>query len=78
MADPMALSRDGLIEETPLSMPDANTKIQNMEIVSPADVPRSKIKMAAILVALYVCCIHLVSFSTPSKIKKRRKKKKPW
>jgi hypothetical protein len=55
MADPIAMSQDGLIEERPSSSTARNDKPQEMDVDSPADVPRTKLQIAAILVALNVC-----------------------
>jgi hypothetical protein len=55
MADPIAMSRDDLVpERRPSSSTPAINKTQEMDVVSPADKPRSKLKIAAILVALNV------------------------
>jgi len=55
MADPIAMSQDGLIEERPSSSAPRNDKPQEMDVDSPADTPRTKLQIAAILVALNVC-----------------------
>jgi hypothetical protein len=55
MADPIAMSRDELIDERPSSStPIKNDKPEEMDVVSPADIPRTKLQIAAILVALNV------------------------
>jgi hypothetical protein len=55
MADPIAMSRDESIDERPLSSTPKDDKPQEMDMVSPADTPRTKLQIAAILVALNVC-----------------------
>jgi hypothetical protein len=56
MADPIAMSRDELVDERPSSStPIKNDKPEEMDMVSPADIPRTKLQIAAILVALNVC-----------------------
>jgi len=55
MADPIAMSQDGLMEERPSSSAPRNDKPQEMDVDSPADTPRTKLQIAAILVALNVC-----------------------
>lgn len=64
MADPIAMSQDGLIEERPSSSAPRNDKPQEMDVDSPADTPRTKLQIAAILVALNVGYIVL----HPSKV----------
>jgi hypothetical protein len=54
MADPIAMSRDELIDERPSSSTPNDDKPQEMDMVSPADTPRTKLQIAAILVALNV------------------------
>lgn len=59
MSDPIAFSRDELVGKTSSSPTPENNKTQEMNIVSPADVPRSKLQIAAILLALNVgLCIY--------------------
>jgi hypothetical protein len=55
MADPIAMSQDDLIDERLSSSAPKNDKPQEMDMVSPADTPRTKLQIAAILVALNVC-----------------------
>jgi hypothetical protein len=56
MADPIAMSRDELIDGRPSSStPIKNDNPEEMDVVSPADIPRTKLQIAAILVALNVC-----------------------
>ncbi|KAH0349305.1 putative MFS transporter, partial [Aureobasidium melanogenum] len=53
MADPIAMSRDDLVPESRASSSTpAVNKTQGMDVVSPADEPRSKVQIAAILLAL--------------------------
>lgn len=55
MADPITMSRDDLVPETRRSSSTpAINKTQEMDVVAPADEPRSKLQIAAILVALNV------------------------
>jgi hypothetical protein len=60
MADPIAMSRDELIDERPSSSTPKGDKPQEMDVLSPADTPRTKLQIAAILVALNVC--YYISF----------------
>jgi hypothetical protein len=55
MADPIAMSRDELVTERPSASAPRDDKPQEMDVDSPADIPRTKLQIAAILVALNVC-----------------------
>jgi hypothetical protein len=65
MADPIAMSRDELVEERPSSStPIKNDKPEEMDMVSPADIPRTKLQIAAILVALNVSHVVFILLMT--------------
>lgn len=53
MADTIQSSDDGVVAKTASGSPNHN-KSQEMEVSSPADVSRSKLQIAAILLALNV------------------------
>ena len=60
MADPIAMSRDELVDERPLTSTANGDKPQEMDVDLPAGKPRTKLQIAAILVALNVCHYALV------------------